>query len=310
MLRVPLKYIDSVNIACIALTCMLAHIFPYHLLIFSYTVLGPAHYLTQISWMHDRRYFANSSLLVPAMGVLAFLCILLIDHDPQSIEMPEALALCVAVGLAIFWIMPEGHIFFRGLGATAGVSVCLLAAYSPNTALFISILLPTVLHVFVFTAAFMWVGATKSRKISAYAAVFILLACAATFLIPSANPETAPNLVGLAFFKPVVLYMQKMLGLPAALETQLFGFLSFAYTYHYLNWFSKAEVIHWDRIPRKRMMSIVAIYVLALAVYAYDYTIGFLFITLLSVLHVLLEFPLDLRTFAAIIRGMRPAPQP
>ncbi len=35
----------------------LAYLLPFELLVLSYTVLGPAHYLTEISWLHDRKYF-------------------------------------------------------------------------------------------------------------------------------------------------------------------------------------------------------------------------------------------------------------
>jgi hypothetical protein len=158
-------------------------------------------------------------------------------------------------------------------------------------------------HIFVFTLAFMWVGAMKTRKKSAYAAVAMLVLCAGTFLVFRGGTGAAPDLAGLNFFNPIVAFTQNMVGISSASETQIFGFLSFAYTYHYLNWFSKAEIIHWNRIPRDRLIGIVAIYAVTLSVYAYSYTLGFMMILTLSLLHVLLEFPLNLRTFAAIARG-------
>jgi hypothetical protein len=63
-------------------------------------------------------------------------------------------------------------------------------------------------------------------------------------------------------------------------EAQLFGFLSFAYTYHYSNWFLKAEVIRWNRISQERMFVIAAIYCLSIAIYATNYVLGFLVILL------------------------------
>ena len=96
-----------------------------------------------------------------------------------------------------------------------------------------------------------------------------------------------------------------MLDISSADETKLFGFLAFAYTYHYLNWFSKAEVIQWNKIPPKRLKAIIAIYSVALLAYAFNYALGFLLILTLSIAHVLLEFPLNLRSVALIARGGR-----
>jgi len=301
MFTIPAKYTDGVNIAFIILTCLLSHLFPYHLFLFSYAVLGPAHYLTQISWMHDRRYFAESALLAPAMWVLSFLVILLIASSNEHTMLAQGVILSVSVGLALFFILPNDKMV-RRLGIAAGVSLCALAACWPSLSLFIAAFLPTILHVFVFTAAFMWLGAMKTRKKSAYASLVILLLCAATFFIPVADTTVAPDLEGVRLFKPAVAFIQKLLGISSVAETQLFGFLSFAYTYHYLNWFSKAEIIHWNKIPRRRVGAIILIYVFTLSVYAYDYTLGFLLIVLLSLAHVLLELPLNLRTFAALAR--------
>jgi hypothetical protein len=35
----------------------LAYALPCRLILLSYAVLGPAHYLTEISWLHERSYF-------------------------------------------------------------------------------------------------------------------------------------------------------------------------------------------------------------------------------------------------------------
>src|SRR5437879_1378671 len=35
----------------------LTYLLPFELLLLSYVVLGPAHYATEISWLHDRKYF-------------------------------------------------------------------------------------------------------------------------------------------------------------------------------------------------------------------------------------------------------------
>ena len=71
-------------------------------------------------------------------------------------------------------------------------------------------------------------------------------------------------------------------------------FIAFAYTYHYLNWFSKTTVIGWHKvISKKRLILLLAIWVVSVGFYFYNYYMGFLFLLFLSYLHVLMEFPLN-----------------
>ncbi|MCU1350437.1 MAG: hypothetical protein JWO56_3467, partial [Acidobacteria bacterium] len=78
----------------------------------------------------------------------------------------------------------------------------------------------------------------------------------------------------------------------------------FAYTYHYLNWFSKTSIIKWHEVSRRRALAIGLLWAAAVGVYAYDYSIGIGVLYLLSMLHVLLEFPLDHQTLAGVGRAL------
>jgi hypothetical protein len=80
--------------------------------------------------------------------------------------------------------------------------------------------------------------------------------------------------------------------------------IAFAYTYHYLNWFSKTSVIKWHEISRVRTAAIIVLWLISLGVYAYDYQLGMITLYFLSVLHVMLEFPLNHQTFAGIGREL------
>src|SRR3984885_2522166 len=51
------KTIDLANIVLMIISCVAAFLLPFELFLFSYAVLGPLHYLTEISWLHDRSYF-------------------------------------------------------------------------------------------------------------------------------------------------------------------------------------------------------------------------------------------------------------
>lgn len=285
------------DLALILLTCVVAHLFPYHLVIFSYTVLGPAHYLTQISWLHDRKYFAHSNFLGPALALLSCLLTLaFFYHGNNGIILP-AIILGSAVGLTILLTLPLNTPQLRQWIPIIAALPLILIFYSMQIALVVAFLLPSVIHIFFFTASFMWVGATKSHQKTAYLPVIALLVCAATYIIPWHTETLTPNLTGIQFFKPIVIYLQYLFGLSSNTQTQLFGFLSFAYTYHYLNWFSKAEVIRWNQVSRERMSLMILLYIATLTTYAIDYTTGFYLILLLSFMHVILEFPLNMRTF-------------
>ena len=53
------KTIDWINIGLMFLSLGLAYVLPFELFLFSYAVLGPLHYLTEIGWLHQRNYFIS-----------------------------------------------------------------------------------------------------------------------------------------------------------------------------------------------------------------------------------------------------------
>jgi hypothetical protein len=51
--------INYANAGLMVLSALLAFRIPFHLFLFAYAVLGPLHYFTEISWLHDRGYFTK-----------------------------------------------------------------------------------------------------------------------------------------------------------------------------------------------------------------------------------------------------------
>ena len=51
-------------------------------------------------------------------------------------------------------------------------------------------------------------------------------------------------------------------------------FVAFAYTYHYLNWFSKTKVILWHQVSHSRLVAMSTFSVVPIAIYGYDYETG------------------------------------
>ncbi len=88
-----------------------------------------------------------------------------------------------------------------------------------------------------------------------------------------------------------------------ALKMQIF--IAFAYTYHYLNWFSKTKVIAWHKIKKSRLITALCIWAGSVALYFYDYKLGLAALFFLSVLHVFLEFPLNHLTFVGIYKELK-----
>jgi hypothetical protein len=77
-------------------------------------------------------------------------------------------------------------------------------------------------------------------------------------------------------------------------------FIAFAYSYHYLNWFSKTKIIHWNDISRVRLNVIIVLWIASVALYIFNYQDGLIALYFLSLLHVLLEFPLNHRSIVGI----------
>src|SRR5262245_26704727 len=54
--------IEYANIGLMILALVIAAVVPFELFLVSYAVLGPLHYLSEISWLHDRRFYAPRPL--------------------------------------------------------------------------------------------------------------------------------------------------------------------------------------------------------------------------------------------------------
>ncbi len=199
--------------------------------------------------------------------------------------------------------------------------------------------LPTLIHVFLFTGMFILVGALRGKSPSGLASIAVFTGLAAVFSLyhPAHSGYRVSNYVrdnygylkddgtGSSPFIMVNFYIAKLLKLrdfghvpllefvknvngflyqnPTALA--LMSFIAFAYTYHYLNWFSKTSIIGWHDIPRSRAIGILAVWGLSLGIYGYNYSIGLQWLFFLSFTHVILEFPLNQLTMIGIAKEAR-----
>ncbi|MEA2891222.1 MAG: hypothetical protein QOI05_2015 [Bradyrhizobium sp.] len=268
----------------------ITYLVPFQLLLLSYVVLGPAHYFTEISWLHDRKYFLPHRSVPIALAIMAVIAALIDNASWFGFVMWLAFVICALLAGAT-----------TALQATALVMVAiwltvLMAMNEPSLAV-LGILLPTLIHVSLFTLVFMVLGAIRSGSKMQVLLVVLYLGAIATLLAvpPSASTQIpAFAKVGQEYFGNVAPALGRLLGIAdLKLDTRLTSLLAFVYTYHYLNWFIKAEVIRWTDISRKRLALIGAASAASTALYFYDYAFGFTVLLALSLVHVVLEFPLN-----------------
>lgn len=297
--------INYLNIALMGLSVALASYLPFETFVLAYVILGPLHYLTEISWLHDRGFYTQGSrdwywLAWPA-GLASLATIFPKSFPPHVGGAVLGFAFIVAAGVAFFRSM-----FVRVLFGCVGIGVGMVAtSWNPLLVLFAAFL-PTLLHVYVFTGLFVFYGAIKGRSFSGVLSFLIFVAAPFVCLFGVSTPVTyQPTeyfLEAVRPFEGLGIITLDMFGMSVTKDeyTAFFRFLGFAYCYHYLNWFSKTRVINWHQVSRPRLSLIVIVYLLALSLYALNYTWGFLALMSLSLAHVLLELPLNYRTATGI----------
>jgi hypothetical protein len=298
---------DTVHLGLMLLALGIAYVVPFELLLLSYVILGPAHYTTEISWLHDRKYFLPHRGVAVVLAVVAAAAAMIDNASSVGLVLWSAFVICALFGATTTGA--QGVVLVIGaLGATG-----LMYARAPSLAV-LGILLPTLIHVSLFTLVFMTLGAYRagSRMQGALVAVYLLAIGLILAFPPSASvviPAFAE--VGREYFGNVVPALGRVFGTPdLTLDGRFTGLLAFVYTYHYLNWFIKADVIRWTEIPPARLALVAIVSAASTALYFYDYALGFSVLLALSLVHVVLEFPLNalaMRQLAeAVRRGVRP----
>ncbi len=307
------KSIDIANIALMLLSCIAAFVVPFELFLFSYAVLGPLHYLTEISWLHKRQYFSSGKydyIFLSLLGILLFLFNFMFIEFQSITNVLIFVAFLFALSSVLF-----KEFFYKFIFICASFIVGAIVNNTPPFVFLFGIFLPTLIHVFLFTGLFILYGALKNKSATGIASLVIFAGCAVSFFIfypqfgfyqASVYAQNALTESGFVVLNKSIIQLFK-LGeytrenvFQSNVGLSIMRFISFAYTYHYLNWFSKTQVIKWHEVPKKQLATVVGLWIFSVALYAYNYYIGLVALYLLSMLHVLLEFPLNYRTFIGI----------
>jgi len=208
---------------------------------------------------------------------------------------------------------------FRAFALLFIACTAVLLSFMNGAVLLFAIFLPTLVHVFLFTGAFVLFGALKTRSrsgmlsLAAFVGFPVLLYFINDLVI--GNPATPGILKLYDPFAELNIRTIQLFHLGDAYSRQqvflsgygllVMRFIAYAYTYHYLNWFSKTSVIKWHKVPKVRLAVVTALWVAAVGVYAHDYQLGVIVLYCLSFMHVFLEFPLNHLTFVGIVTEIR-----
>lgn len=302
------SWLDGTHLALMLTALALSFVLPFELVVFSYAVLGPAHYLTEISWLHERSYFLPNRLLAVVLLLATALMVALRGHfTANSFVLVSLLSVCCALAFTSDWML---RAIIAGAGSILGLA---LASYGP-TAFFVAIMIPSLVHVSLFTLIFLWVGYLNSGSRFQMLLAFVYVLSITLILIypPASQHSGAMAKLASRYFGGLSEALADILGkdnLP--LDGRVAGLLSFVYTYHYLNWFIKVRVISWHKIPKLRLAAIAGLSLGATGVYLYDYGLGLKLLFSLSLLHVVLEFPLNAISFRRLVgRPAAAAPAP
>lgn len=291
--------VNIVNVILMLLSLALAYILPFHVFVLSYAILGPLHYLTQIPWMHRRQYFIQNEKLWRWVAGFMVLSTILLMFSFGYIHI--AIPFCVAIGAVlsqgfksfVFWIV-----------ASLFILMCMLSL-NVQIAAWIGLFLPTLIHVSLFTLLFILFGSLKSNDTWGYISCVVYVICVSLcFMLEPEYSAQVPDYVtvGQENFSKIISEIQNILGWSQASLSKVMFVLSFVYTYHYLNWFSKVNILKWNQVSNKTWVFIISIYIIALSVYFCDFYLGLKFMLFLSILHVLLEFPLNVFVIKSLVK--------
>jgi hypothetical protein len=310
-----IKQTNYLNIGLMLISLVLATTLPFELFLFSYAILGPLHYLTEIHWLKEKKFFIKEKSDLITFLILSGIILILSQIGNIALFQTQALAIIFSLGFYILFILCfnislTNNKTYR-LYLIIAAFVFLLILFSiKNLFLLFMFYVPTLIHVYIFTGAFILLGSLKSKSISGYLSLIVFLTCPLLcfILYPHFHIENSSyifhsydlTLNTLNHFTQTVFHNQS-----SEFNLLITRFFAFAYTYHYLNWFSKTNVIKWHKIPKKYLLIILLLWFTSIMIYAYDYVLGFKVLFALSFLHVILEFPLNHQSFIQIFQEIK-----
>jgi hypothetical protein len=238
------EWVNWLNVGLMVVACGVAIAAPFHVFLLAYAVLGPLHYLTEISWLHDRDYFTRRriprrwwltlvsvTILVLAYGYISNDLL----HHPVAPTFEIGLVYLVFGGAAVA-LHARSSVSAVGVVLVLGTGLVLLSGF--RTYAVAAFFLVTIIHVFVFTGAFVLYGALKTRSRVAVLSLCVFATCAfvaVTVTAPFASPgDQVRQLYG--GFEQLNRELLRLFGLPQSVYDSsgvaAMRVIAFAYLYH------------------------------------------------------------------------------
>lgn len=311
--------INYINIGLMFISAILAFVLPFELFLFSYAVLGPLHYLTEIGWLHKKNYYTKGKydfLFLSVLCALVFYFSFISTKHSNSL-VPNIILYGFLSSLLFVFVKDNFYRIVLGLLALVGI---VISKTGDNYFIWIGVFLPTIIHVLLFTWIFMFYGVLKHKSFSGYLSVAVLAMISLSFFIIKA-PELQYQVTSYVsksydLFNLLNKFLIDLFNLKTETtdyDTVIYNtnagfivmrFIAFAYTYHYLNWFSKTSVIQWYKVPKNTLIITLVLWLFSVTLYLIDYNLGLKALYFLSFLHVFLEFPLNITSFQGVFKSM------
>lgn len=307
---------DRINFLLIAVSFVAAWLFPIELFLFSFMMLGPLHYLTELNWLSKRNFFLEGNSKNNLLYAAFFLLVLWLLHAANlnwfHIEGVNVVNYKLINGLLLACVVFSFPLAARQKGWIVVVIVgfCLAGGWwlssIPLANLFLFSCLTTLTHVYLFTLLFLLVGSLKHLHFWGILNVLALIIGGIALLeidpiILFLTQNEFLNKSGFGLFAHNLQQAFDQLQLASVSPENWMQFFAFIYTYHYLNWFSKTDVIGWAKGNKTRVWLMIFIWFVLVSVYVIDVQLGFYLAIILSVLHVVLEFPLNIHVMKKLL---------
>lgn len=322
--------IDKLNLGLILISFILACFLPFELFLFGYAFLGPLHYLTETSWIADKNYFVINNywkyLVLGAAIIYSTPYVFSIPALSQILSETTVRFFTSTVvnysNFVLFFILISAilALFYKTYKAFAlsfliAVLLSVWTYTSETYILIMGLLLPTIIHVYLFTILFMIYGVQKMKTKFGMINIALVLGLPLSLVFLDTDifqyqfAQGVKNNYVNNNFHALNAHLAKLFGVYDDLrfffyekiDLKIQIFIAFAYIYHYLNWFSKTTIIGWHKqLTTKKAIIISVIWGVILCFYWYDYRLGLVLSIFLSVSHVMLEFPLNIITIRSL----------
>jgi hypothetical protein len=296
------------NFLALAASAVAASLAPLQVFIFVYAFVGPLHYLTEIAWLKKKGFYFSGGAVSEQVyvAIAAVLCVA-VSVDFYIHRGLTGYAIGILMVLSLGALVKNPYVLVSAL-----VAGYIAKFFVHGVVIFVAAILPTIVHVYVFTMLFMVSGLVRERKQSGVALLGwlnpMLLLGLPVLLLAARWSYPAPGSYWIhaeAGFASLHGYLARLLGQnlhpdatiladPAA--AGVLRFLAFIYMFHYLNWFAKTELLQWHRVSLRSWVWIAVLYTVSVGCYLWNFVVGFYLVNFLSMLHVFLEFPLNWHT--------------